>query len=257
MPVLTVLQHPVFFAHHRSENPLWNVILIHGAGGNHLVWPAALRRLPDVDVFALDLPGHGRAGEAGQATIDAYASTVIQFIDALDLSRVVLVGHSMGGAIAQTIAARKLPALSALVLIGTGAKLRVAPTILQGIQTDFEGAVTTINQFAWATETPQAMVAKGRALLAETSAKVLYQDFKACDQFDIRPRLTNILVPTLVISGTADNLTPAKYGRFLAEQIPQAQFKLLDGAGHMMMVEKPAETAECVTQFLHGLNTKA
>ncbi len=257
MPVLTVMQPPVFYAQHRHENPRWQVILIHGAGGNHLVWPAALRRLPEVAVFALDLPGHGRAGEAGQTTIEAYASTVIQFIDVLELSNVVLVGHSMGGAIAQTIAARQLPSLSALVLIGTGAKLRVSPAILQSIQLDFEEAVTTINHFAWAKETPPALQTKGRELIASTSATVLYQDFKACDQFDIRSRLANIRLPTLVISGTADNLTPAPYGRFLAEQIPQAEFKLLEGAGHMMMVEKPAETATSITQFLRQLQAKS
>lgn len=250
MPTITINQHPFFYAFHQNEQAKHNVILIHGAGGSHLIWPAALRRLPNATIYALDLPGHGRSPGKGYASIEAYAEEVIQFIETLALDRVVLVGHSMGGAIAQTIAVRQLPAVSALVLMGTGAKLRVSPAILDQIIPNFEQAVTTINQFAWAATALPEMVKRGRDLLAETDPAVMHDDFTACNQFDIRSQLAQIKVPTLVIAGSADNLTPPKYGRFLADHVSQAQFELLDGAGHMMMVEKPGEVAEGVENFL-------
>lgn len=253
MPTLFLNQQPVFYAPHTSQPSRHNIILLHGAGGSHLVWPAALRRLPNAIVYALDLPGHGRSGGSGYAQISEYAAAVSQFIQALALTDVVLVGHSMGGAVAQTLALRQPPELAALVLVGTGAKLRVSPAILEQIVPNFEQAVRTINQFSWGAAAPPQMAARGYELLAQTEPQVMVRDFNACDQFDIRDQLAQINVPTLVIAASEDQLTPPKHGRFLADHIPQAQFTLLDGAGHMMMVEKPAETAAAITGFLADL----
>jgi pimeloyl-ACP methyl ester carboxylesterase len=256
MPTITLNHQPFFYALHRCPQTSHTIILIHGAGGSHLVWPAALRRLPEANVYAVDLCGHGRSAGDGYAQIEAYADEIVQFIKTSNLDKVILIGHSMGGAVAQIIALRHLPELAALVLIGTGAKLRVSPAILEQILPDFEQAVTTINQFAWSPAAPPEMVARGRDLLAQTSPTVLHNDFSACDQFDIRDQLTQINLPTLVIAASEDKLTPPKNGCFLADNIPQAQFTQLESAGHMMMVEKPAETAEAVAVFLERLKIK-
>lgn len=253
MPTLSLNQQDFFYALHRTPQASHTVILIHGAGGSHLVWPAALRQLADANVYALDLPGHGRSAGEGSDSITAYAETVMAFIDMLALENVMLIGHSMGGAIAQTLALRHLSQLTALVLIGTSASLRVSSAILDQIMPNFEQAVSTINQFAWATTTPAPMVARGRDLLAQTAPAVMYNDFSACNQFDIRDQLSEISLPTLVVSAAEDKLTPPKNGRFLADHIPHAQFTLLEGAGHMMMVEKPGETVEAIELFLQQL----
>ncbi|MBE2220176.1 MAG: alpha/beta hydrolase [Anaerolineae bacterium] len=250
MPTITLNHQPFFYALHRSPQADFTIILIHGAGGSHLVWPLALRRLPNATVYALDLSGHGRSAGEGHAHIEGYAAEVMQFIEMLALTNVVLVGHSMGGAIAQTIALRHLPELAALVLIGTAASLRVSPAILDQILPDFEQAVATINHFSWSPSAPPQLVKRGEEMLAQTAVSVLYNDFNACNEFDIRNQIAHITLPTLVVAAAEDKLTPPKNGRFLADTIPQAQFTLLDGAGHMMMVEKPGETAEAVKQFL-------
>ena len=93
-------------------------------------WPGELRRLPDHEVYALDLPGHGRSGGPGRTDIGAYAEVVREFADALKLPAFVLGGHSMGGAIALEFALRYGSRLAGLILVGTGARLRVAPEIL-------------------------------------------------------------------------------------------------------------------------------
>ena len=250
MPAITLNHQDFFYALHRSPQATHNIILIHGAGGSHLVWPAALRRLPNANVYAVDLSGHGRSHGDGYAQIKAYEEEIVQFIKTLGLDNVVLIGHSMGGAIAQTIALRHLPEVSGIILIGTGAKLRVTPAIFDQVLPNFEQAVTTINQFSWSPSAPSEMVVRGRELLAQTAPIVMHNDFSACDQFDIRNQLAQINLPTLVITASEDKLTPPKHGRFLADNIPQAQFVLLDGAGHMMMLEKPGETVEAVVQFL-------
>ncbi len=83
------------------------LVLIHGAGGTHLHWPAELRMLDSTAVYALDLPAHGKSAPPGRTSIEEYADDIAAFVEALGLEHVVLVGHSMGGAIAQTIGLRK------------------------------------------------------------------------------------------------------------------------------------------------------
>src|SRR5262249_50983979 len=108
------------------------LVLVHGAGGRGEVWGPQLADLSDVArVIAVDLPGHGGTGGAGCRRIDDYATWVVGLLDALALDRVVLGGHSMGGAISQTIARARPERLRGLVLVGTGARLRVAPRILE------------------------------------------------------------------------------------------------------------------------------
>ena len=76
------------------------MVLIHGAGGDHLFWPPEMRRLPDYRVITLDLPGHGKTEGPGCQSIQDYARDVAEFMDVASLSRAVFVGHAMGGAIA-------------------------------------------------------------------------------------------------------------------------------------------------------------
>ena len=76
------------------------LLLVHGAGGSHLDWPAEIQRLPGRQVYNLDLPGHGRSPGDGRDSLAAYAADIITFVETLGLPQVVVVGHSMGGALA-------------------------------------------------------------------------------------------------------------------------------------------------------------
>ncbi len=251
MPHITVHPHKLFFAQvgkQTAGRP--SLVLLHGAGGNHLVWPGELLRLPDTAVYALDLPGHGRSTGPGYDTVTGYTNILADFLAACQLDEVVLVGHSMGGAIAQMLAARRHPAVKGLVLIGAGARLRVADAILSQILPNFEAAVDTINRFAWSSQTPPPIVAHGRSFLAHTQPEVMHGDFCACNGFDMSQELGQIHQPALVLAAENDLLTPPKYGRFLADHLPNCQFVLLPDAGHMMMVEQPTAVAEAIRRFL-------
>lgn len=226
------------------------LVLVHGAGGSRLHWPGEVRRMSEASVRTLDLPGHGRSEDKGRETVGGYAEAVIAFLDAIDVDRAVIAGHSMGGAIAQTLALQCPDRVAALVLIATGARLRVAPAILDGIQRDFEGTVNLITQRAWSPDADSSMKEFGRAALRNIGSEVLLGDYLACDQFDVIDHLGAIEAPTLVISGTADVLTPPKYGRFLAEHLPRAQLVTVEGAGHMVMLERSGEVAEAIRGFL-------
>jgi pimeloyl-ACP methyl ester carboxylesterase len=209
-----------------------------------------LRRLPGATVYTLDLPGHGRSGGRGRDTVAGYAEVVVAFLDAVGIERAIVVGHSMGGAIAQTLALDSADRVAGLALVATGARLRVAPAILDGIRSDFEQAARLITRFAWSPETPPAMTERGRKTLLETDPDVVWGDFAACDRFDAMERLGEIKAPTLIVAGSADQLTPVKYARFLAERILEARCVIVEGAGHMVMLERPAEVTAAVESFI-------
>ncbi len=246
-------QADLFYAAHLPPDAQQTVVLVHGAGGSRLVWPAALRRLPHTAVYALDLAGHGRSHPPGRQTITAYAQDVLDFIEALSLQNVFLLGHSMGGAIVQQVGLAALPSVAGLILLGTSARLRVSSKILGAIEADVETAVDLLNRFFWSGTPAAEMLTKNRQMMLACAPEVLLNDFLACDQFDLRGRLSEILLPTLVLSGENDQMTPPKFGQFLAEQIPNAEYVLIKEAGHMMMLEEAENVALAVQNFVNSL----
>ncbi|MGD2148534.1 MAG: alpha/beta hydrolase [Anaerolineae bacterium] len=250
MPHVETTLGELFYTLQRGPEDRPKLVLVHGAGGSRLHWPPQLRRMSGVSVYTLDLPGHGRSVGPGCDTIDCYVETVVAFLDAVDVDQAVIVGHSMGGAIAQTMALERGSRVSALVLVGTGARLRVAPSILEGIETDFEGATGLITEYAWSPDANPGLMQLGRTALRETGPSVLRGDFLACDRFDIMDRLGGMGVPVLVVGGLADRLTPIKYSRYLVEQIPEARLVTVEGAGHMVMLEQPQQVAGAVREFV-------
>jgi len=249
MPYAETAMGDLFYTLSQGATDGPTLVLVHGAGGTRLHWPAELRRLPGATVYTLDLPGHGRSRGEGRDTIECYAEAVVAFLHAVGIEQAVAVGHSMGGAIAMTLALDFADCVAGLVLVATGARLRVAPAILEGVRSDFEGAVELITRFAWSPEAPPALAELGRQSFLETGPDVLLGDFTACDRFDVVERLREIKTPTLVIAGTADQLTPVKYARFLTEHIPGARCVIIEGAGHMVMLERSAEVAKAVLEF--------
>lgn len=251
MPTLCVRENTLFTTARRGSSPA--VILIHGAGGNHMLWPAPFHRLARRAVYALDLPGHGRSSGPGRQQVEEYAADLVAFIDALAVERAVLVGHSLGGAIAQVAALAAPQRVAALVLVATGARLRVAPAIIEGLANNPEQTVATIMQWAWGPSALPEMIEQGRQTMLKTGVDVLLGDFLACDRFDLRQQLGQVSAPTLVLTGSEDRMTPPRLGQSLAEGIPGARFQLIEGAGHMLMLERPAETAQAVEAFLANL----
>jgi pimeloyl-ACP methyl ester carboxylesterase len=229
------------------------VLFVHGAGGTHRYWLYQVRDLPRSCSYALDLPGHGGSEGPGRSSIPAYGDWLVSFLDAVELERAVLVGHSMGGGIALDVALRYPARVAGLGLIATGARLRVAPAILAGIRQDLQAIIRLIGDWAYGPEAPPELVDLGRRQMAETPAQVLYDDMAACDAFDVMERLPEIAAPTLVIVGTQDRMTPPKYAVHLRDNIAGAALHLVEGAGHMVMLENPPAVAQALQTFLVGI----
>ena len=257
MPFVESESGRLFYASHRSEcDQAPTLVLIHGAGGSHLHWPGALRNLAQAEVYALDLPGHGRSGAKGRSSIADYADSVLGFMDALGLDSVVPIGHSMGSAIALTLALNVPDRVGGLILVGSGARLRVLPDLLAGTLEDFESTVKTIVEYCYGGGVADVMKRAAVGQMLELSPQVVHDDFAACDAFDVMDDLGAIRAPTLVVTGTEDIMTPPKYARFVAERIPDSRLVLVEGAGHMVMLEQPNTVAQAISEFLSGLGDR-
>jgi pimeloyl-ACP methyl ester carboxylesterase len=252
MPFVTLGQESIYYSASRPGNEV-SLVLIHGSGGSHLSWPAEARRLASADVYALDLPGHGKSGGQGRTTVEDYAELVQAFVQELGLHRVVLTGHSLGGAVVLSCALQKPAWLQGLVLVGTGGRLKVAPQILDGLRQDFPGTAAKVNDVAFGSQAPQALKRESEQAFLAADPEVMYGDFAACNEFDVMDRLEAIECPALVVCGDEDRLTPEKYGRHLAETLPRAELTVLQGCGHMMALEKPAEFSRAVQGFVEQL----
>jgi pimeloyl-ACP methyl ester carboxylesterase len=227
------------------------VLFIHGAGGGQYTWGYQKAFFEKrFHPIILELPGHGASEGEGEEEIGRYAEHVYSFLKALSFSNVFLVGHSMGGAIVQTLALTHPEVIKGISLVGTGAKLKVLPLILNGIKANFEEAVRKINELSFFGETPPWLMERSIAGLMRCRPEVLYGDYLACDRFDIMNEIEKIDLPTLILCGREDGMTPVKYSQFLLQRIKGSRLEILPGAGHMLMMEAAEPFNEKIGAFV-------
>jgi 3-oxoadipate enol-lactonase len=226
------------------------IVFIHGAGCTGDVFAA--QTVAFRGSFALTLAGHTTPG--APASIAEFADDVTEQLAARDVRDAILCGSSMGGAIALELALREGSRVRALVLLGSGAKLRVAPKIFEALERDFAAASRTLAQ-AFFAEATQPRIDAAIAMLARVGQPQTVRDFHACDAFDVTGRLAKIRVPVLALTGDGDVFTPPKFAHFVADRVPGAQARILQRAGHLPMIERPAETNDAIASFVSRLET--
>jgi pimeloyl-ACP methyl ester carboxylesterase len=230
------------------------VCLVHGTGGTGGVWGRQLEGLADIArVVAPDLPGHGRSGGAPPRRIEEAATFVARFLDALSVPRVVIGGHSMGGAVAQQFALTWPDRVEGIVLVGTGARLRVLPRLLDLLASDYPEGLRLLMQLAVGSQAPAELRADLHRATAANPQPVVLGDLQACDVFDAMDRIGTIRAPTLAICGEEDQLTPPRYSRFFAERIAGARAVVVPGAGHYVQVEQPEATTAALRELVTTL----
>ncbi len=160
----------------------------------------------------------------------------------------------MGGGIVQTLALSHPEMVKGIVLVGTGARLKVLPMILNGIKDDFEGTVRRVSQFAYSQKASPTLIERGVVEMLQSRPEVLYGDYLACDRFDLMNEIEKIALPTLILCGEDDQLTPPKYSQFLQSRIRGSKMEILPGAGHMVMMEVPEAFNERIRGFIKDIS---
>lgn len=241
----------IYYAEKKADtSPNPPLVLIHGAGGSHLDWPPELRRLPNTRVIALDLPGHGRSVGPNRSDTLAYAEDMCVFLDRLKIERAVFAGHSMGGAIVLQIGLNMPQRTAGLILMGTGSKLPIDPTLPHRIMDEPEKTAEWIIEWSWSVDAPESLKQLGRERLLSADPVILRDDYLACQSFDVRDRLEQITAPTLVLGAVDDRMVKLKFSATLAERIPNARLVTIEGAGHMFPLEQGAVVSRAVSEWL-------
>jgi pimeloyl-ACP methyl ester carboxylesterase len=234
------------------DSSLPSVVLLHGAGFDHTTWALHSRWFAHhgYGVLAPDLPGHGRSSGAPLSTIAAMADWTALLLDAAGVSTARLIGHSMGSLVALETAARYPARVSALSLIGTAATMTVGPDLLKAAETNDRSAIDMVSIWGlgFAAElggslAPGLWMHSGaQRVLEQCRPGVLFSDLSACNAYqNALAAAAQITVPTTLILGERDMMTPARAGKALAAALPNARTVMLRGAGHMMMAERPDE----------------
>ena len=172
----------------------------------------------------------------------------------MHLPAAIIVGHSMGGAIALNLALDYPEIVSGLGLVATAARLAVNPSLIVDTAhtLTYHKAVDAILSWSFSKSAPTRLVQLARTRLGESRPSVLHNDLHSCDQFDVRDRVAFITCPTLVISGSEDRMVPLRQSQYLASIIPNTVLKIVPNAGHMVMLEKPREVAQALESFVHA-----
>jgi len=228
------------------------VVFIHGAGFDHSTWALHTRWFAHhgFAVLAPDLPGHGRSEGSSLASIAEMADWTAALLGAAGVAKAHLIGHSMGSLIALETAARHPDKVSALSLIGTAATMRVGPDLLKAAQADDQDAIDMVSIWGLGFKAELGgslapglwMHGGAQAVLRHCEPGVLFRDLSACNSYgNALAAAATLKVPTTLILGERDMMTPAKAGKALAAAIPHARTIVVPGAGHMIMAERPDE----------------
>jgi pimeloyl-ACP methyl ester carboxylesterase len=227
------------------------ILFIHGSGCSSEIWRRQKQYLQtSMEVVLVDLPGHGKSPGNGCDSTEQYGDAVYKAMRGLSPDRYYVAGHSLGGAIAMSLALFHPDAVRGLILIGTGAKLRVLPSILDGILKEKERTIADMNSLSFSQGTSAPTKEEAFKMMMSCRSETIYKDFSACDRFDIMNSVDSIRMPTLVLCGKDDVLTPVKYSRFLNEKIAGSELVLIGDAGHMAMLEKPDAVNRAMEIFL-------
>jgi len=233
------------------DSSLATIIFIHGAGNSKKFWELQIQGLSEkFNTIAIDLPGHGDNNGAGMDNIGDYARFVEGFISAINPPSPIPCGLSMGGAITLDLLLNNAIKFSAGIIVNSGAKLKVMPAIFDLIKNNYDGYVSSIASIGSSPSTDRSKLAGIVSDSEKCRPDIVYNDFTACDNFNLIDKLNSIVTPVLVLTAEEDKLSPKKYGEFIADNIKGSVHVNIFNAGHFSPVEQPEKVNEAILNFI-------
>ena len=263
--IVTVQGAPAYcYTGGKAFNPAQpTVVFIHGAQNDHSVWVLQTRYFAHhgFNVLAVDLPGHGRSKGAAMDSVEKMAAWVLEVMDAADVDKAMMVGHSMGSLIALEASHLAPARVSHLAMVGTTYPMKVSDALLDTSKNDEQAAIDMVNIFSHSSMAQKPScpgpgfytMGGARRLMQRMSQinpeQLFYTDFFACNAYANGQAAGEALTcPALFIFGSKDMMTPARSTKTLTAAIPHGTVVTVD-AGHSLMAEQPDAVLDALFAF--------
>ncbi|HVH07536.1 MAG TPA: alpha/beta hydrolase [Myxococcota bacterium] len=230
------------------------ILCLHCSGGNGAMFADVLADLgTDQSPLAIDFPGHGRsAGLDSLGCTRKMADFAAAFLDKWGIARAVLLGHSMGGAVALRLALERPALVRALVLCASAPKF--AGQAIPAVERCVAGREPRpFFRDAYSPKAPPDVIRRGFMENLKTDPRALLGDLEACRDFAVEGELARVRVPTLVVVGSDEDAAMRAGSERLAREIPAATLAIVSDAAHMVPLEQPGALAGAVREFLREL----
>lgn len=246
----------------RTFDPtLPTVIFVHGAASDHSVWALQSRYFAHHgrNVFALDLPGHGRSEGQPLASVPAIADWLVALLEAIGVEKAALIGHSLGSLAVLEAAGRYPERVARIALLGPSVPMPVADALLDAAKRDDHAAFEMINAWSFSPVDQLGgnpwpglwMTGNAMRLMERSKPGVLYSDLAACRNYaDGLTAAAKIRCPALMIIGERDQMTLARNAQALIAALPDKRMLTIPGCGHSLMAEAPDAVLDALRVFL-------
>lgn len=227
-----------------------------------VVWMDLVRQIaPARRILAPDLPGHGQSDPWHEQSIDLYRDAVGTMCAHLQVPRVVLVGHSLGGIVALRCAVSWPERVAGLVLVASSAQMDVPEELWRsldeelppGDDSEVQTMPPSLAALTFSPATHPDVRARWQAVVMQACRRVVLADFALCRRLDILSQLDGVRAPTLIIGGSDDLLVSPQQLAQTQRAIHQAELVQIPDAGHLPMLERPAAFTAQLTAFLATL----
>ncbi|MGD9602436.1 MAG: alpha/beta fold hydrolase [Gammaproteobacteria bacterium] len=255
--------HQVFYANggmpFDSAQP--NVAFVHGAGMDHTVWTLFTRWFSrhGCNVFAFDLPGHGRSGGAPLTSIEALADWLAGVLAALGVTQATLAGHSMGSLVSLHAAGSRPGLARSVALLGFSYPMLVGKPLLEAARANEHAAIDMLMiwghdmlaQIGGNAVPGVGIITPIQRLVERAAPGVLFADLNACHTYkEGEAQAARIDCPVTLILGDRDRMTPLKGARAFLQRFAQPELVVLKECGHGMLEERPEETFRALDHAL-------
>lgn len=232
------------------------IVLLNSLGTDTRLWDDVVAGLPrDVAILRIDKRGHGLS-QRGAADMDGMAADVAKAMDHFGMADAMVIGVSIGGMIAQSLALQRPDLVRRLILSNTAARVGDAESWAARIDTLHEVGLNGMADSvmdrwfpAVFRERHPAVVAGWRAMLTRTTQEGYANACGALRDCDLRKRSGGIQCPTLCLAGSDDEATPPPIVRDLADLIPGSEFEMFEGVGHLPMAQVPKQMTDAIRRF--------
>ena len=241
-----------------DKNP---IVFIHGTGMDHTVWTLFTRyyQRKNRDVLSIDLPGHGKSESPLLKTIESFSAAVIDYLDAKEINKFSIVGHSMGSLIALEMASVIPDRVNVLTMVGTAFPMAVSETLLKLAKANDSEAINILTFMGYSMDARIGnnknpgiwMTESTRRLMQRSRKDVIYNDLCACANFTGGlEKARKVIANTLMIIGENDYLTPKHKAKDLIESFQTVSVKEIKNSGHTLMVENPNQVLDYLIEVL-------